>query len=223
MTFNILQWNIRGLRANLEELLDLTKRCSVGIMAIQDSKLSEGWAPPRGFQLLSSEDPSRGASLFIGNSMRATKLNLNTNLVAVAARIFCPKAVTVCCIYLLPGENMSRNSFIDFVQQLPKPYIILGDFNVYSPLWGDERLDQRGKMIEDFLISNDDILLNDKVPTFIHSASGSTSAIDLIIASPTVALDYSWSVHDDLCGSDHFPIILSCNTNVGQDDATFNF
>ncbi|GFS02392.1 ribonuclease HI [Elysia marginata] len=98
-----------------------------------------------------------------------------------------------------------------------------GDFNAHSPLWGDERLDQRGKMIEDFLISNDDILLNDKVPTFIHSASGSTSAIDLTIASPTVALDYSWSVHDDLCGSDHFPIILTSNTNVGQDDATFNF
>ncbi|GFS14096.1 hypothetical protein ElyMa_003154500 [Elysia marginata] len=65
-------------------------------MAIQDSKLPEGWAPPRGFQLLSSEDPSRGASLFIRNSIRATKLILNTNLVAVAARISCPKAVTVC-------------------------------------------------------------------------------------------------------------------------------
>ncbi|GFS10646.1 hypothetical protein ElyMa_006650900 [Elysia marginata] len=52
------------------------------------------------------------------------------------------------------------------------------DFNGYSPLWGDERLDQLGKMIEDFLISNDDILLNDKVLTFIHSASGNTSAID---------------------------------------------
>ncbi|GFR82566.1 nucleic-acid-binding protein from mobile element jockey, partial [Elysia marginata] len=86
--------NRYGTEANFEELLDLTKRCNVGIMAIQDSKLPEGWAPPRGFQLLSSEDPSRGASLFIGNSMRATKINLNTNLVAEAARISCPKAVT---------------------------------------------------------------------------------------------------------------------------------
>ncbi|GFR73998.1 tick transposon [Elysia marginata] len=133
-------------------------------MAIQDSKLPEGWAPPRGFQLLISEDPSRGASLFIGNSMRATKLNLNTNLVAVAARISCPKAVTVCSIYLLPGKNISRNSFIDLVQQLPKPYILLGDFNAHSPLWRAERLDQRGKIIENFLILKlDHILQKDSI------------------------------------------------------------
>ncbi|GFR90629.1 hypothetical protein ElyMa_000823500 [Elysia marginata] len=55
-------------------------------MAIRDSKLPVEWALPRGFQLLSSEDPSRGASLFIRNSIRATKLNLNTNLVAVEVK-----------------------------------------------------------------------------------------------------------------------------------------
>ncbi|GFS01065.1 tick transposon [Elysia marginata] len=124
-------------------------------MAIQDNKLPE---------VCSSEDPSRGASLFVRNSIRATKLILNTNLVAVAARISCPKAVTVCSIYLLPGENISRNSFIDLE---PKPYILLGDFNAHSPLWGDERLDQHGKMIEDFLISNDDILLTKSQLLFI--------------------------------------------------------
>ncbi|GFR72927.1 hypothetical protein ElyMa_003854000 [Elysia marginata] len=47
MTFKILQWNIRGLKANLEELLDITKNCNIGIMAIQDSKLPEEWAPPQ--------------------------------------------------------------------------------------------------------------------------------------------------------------------------------
>ncbi|GFR97626.1 Pol-like protein [Elysia marginata] len=102
-------------------------------------------------------------------------------------------------------------------------FSIIGDFNTPSPLWGDERLDQRGKINGDFLLTNDGILLNDKVPTFVHSAYGSTSAIDLTIASPTVALDFFLSVDDDLCGSDHFLIILSSNTNVGQDDATFNF
>ena len=24
-------------------------------------------------------------------------------------------------------------------------------------------------------------------------------------------MDFSWSVHDDLCGSDHFPVILKTN------------
>ncbi|GFR99378.1 hypothetical protein ElyMa_004527000 [Elysia marginata] len=76
MTFNILQWNIRGLRANLEELLNVTKNCNIGIMAIQDSKLPEGWAPPRGFQLLSSEEPSRGASTFHKKLIKSYKNKL---------------------------------------------------------------------------------------------------------------------------------------------------
>ena len=173
--------------------------------------------------MYSSEDPSRGASLLIHSSIRSTKLNLNTNLAAVAARVSLPKEMTICSIYLLPREKITRNVLNELVQQLPKPYILLGDFNAHSPQWGDKRLDQRGKMIEEFLVSNDNILLNDKVPTFIHSAYGSTSAIDLTIASPTIALDFSWSIHDDLCGSDHFPIILSSNTNCGQDDASLNF
>ncbi|GFS19254.1 RNA-directed DNA polymerase from mobile element jockey [Elysia marginata] len=42
MSFNILQWNIRGLRANLEDFLNITKNSNIGIMAIQDSKLPEG-------------------------------------------------------------------------------------------------------------------------------------------------------------------------------------
>lgn len=196
---SILQWNIRGLKANFEELTMLFKKFNVQVMAIQDSKLSENEAPPRGFQLYSSEDPSRGASLLIHSSIRSTKLNLNTNLAAVAARVSLPKEMTICSIYLLPGENITRNVLNELVQQLPKPYILLGDFNAHSPQWGDKRLDQRGKMIEEFLVSNDNILLNDKVPTFIHSAYGSTSAIDLTIASPTIALDFSWSIHNDLC------------------------
>ena len=34
-------------------------------------------------------------------------------------------------------------------------------------------------------------------------------AIDLSFSSPSIYTDFSWSVHDDQCGSDHFPIILT--------------
>ena len=34
------------------------------------------------------------------------------------------------------------------------------------------------------------------------------SAIDLTLCDPVSYMDYGWKVHDDLCGSDHFPILL---------------
>lgn len=52
-------------------------------------------------------------------------------------------------------------------------------------------------------------LLNNKQSTYIHPATGTCSSIDLALCHPSLFLDFSWKVHDDLCGSDHFPIIIS--------------
>jgi hypothetical protein len=35
-----------------------------------------------------------------------------------------------------------------------------------------------------------------------------SNAIELSICSPSIFLDFKWSVHDDLCGSDHYPIVI---------------
>ena len=52
--------------------------------------------------------------------------------------------------------------------------------------------------------------------TYIHPATGSRSSIDLAICDPALFLDLFWNVHDDLCGSDHFPVILSTSVSVPQ-------
>ena len=62
-----------------------------------------------------------------------------------------------------------------------------------------------------------------KSPTFVHSAYNSTSTIDLAVASPTIALDFQWSVHDDLCGSDHFPIFLKSHAEDNTTHPRYNF
>ena len=38
---------------------------------------------------------------------------------------------------------------------------------------------------------------------------GTYTSLDLSICYPTLLLDYEWKVHDDLCGSDHFPMFLN--------------
>ena len=50
---------------------------------------------------------------------------------------------------------------------------------------------------------------NDSSSTYVHPATGSSSAIDLSICSPNIFLDMQWKTLDDLCGSDHYPISLS--------------
>ena len=59
--------------------------------------------------------------------------------------------------------------------------------------------------------NNNLLLLNNKTSTYLHSATGSRTSIDLSLCDPSLMLDLSWTVHDDLCGSDHFPIIIKNN------------
>ena len=63
-------------------------------------------------------------------------------------------------------------------------------------------------------------ILNDGSATYIHPATGSTSALDLSICGPSLVLDYEWNIHRDLCGSNHFPVILT--SNAVEEDAAPN-
>ena len=69
-------------------------------------------------------------------------------------------------------------------------------------------------MIEDLLLKHNLSILNDGLNTYLHPATGSSSAIDLSIASPSLFLDFSWEVVTDLHGSDHFPICIHSYTTA---------
>lgn len=61
--------------------------------------------------------------------------------------------------------------------------------------------------------------MNDKSKTYIYPATGATSAVDLTLSDPSLFLDLIWQVADDLCGSDHFPIIIK-GVHSQQDQRT---
>ncbi|XP_076436120.1 uncharacterized protein LOC143275729 [Babylonia areolata] len=58
--------------------------------------------------------------------------------------------------------------------------------------------------------------LNDKSPTYLHLSSGKLSCLDLSVCDPSLVLDYEWKVHDDLHGSDHFPVVLRPTDGEGD-------
>jgi len=85
----------------------------------------------------------------------------------------------------------------------------LGDFNAHYSLWGCVDANANGLEIAKFLLQSNLCLLNKKDVTYIHPATGTRSSIDLAICDPALFVDICSNVNDDLCGSDHFPVILS--------------
>ncbi|XP_018013496.1 uncharacterized protein LOC108670541 [Hyalella azteca] len=90
-------------------------------------------------------------------------------------------------------------------EQLPRPFLILGDVNGKHTAWGNI-IDQRGRTIEHFITNCNICLLNTGETTHLHVQTGTTSAIDLSLCIPDIVNNARWSVMSDTYGSDHFPI-----------------
>ena len=156
---------------------------------------------------LSSDDrPIGGSSILVSNSISHQRVPLHTKLQAVAVRISLAVTVTVCSIYIPPSQLCTLADLKEIVHQLSAPYILLGDFNAHSDLWGNQRGDSAGAVIENLLNSRNLCLLNDGSPTYLHPGSGTRTAIDLSMCSPSIFQDLKWSVLRDQHGSDHWPI-----------------
>ena len=160
---------------------------------------------------------SGGSTIVVNNSVPQSLIPLNTNLQAVAVKITLHRTIHVCSIYLPPGDRFNIADLEHLLAQLPKPFIIMGDFNSHSNVWGCRDTDQKGRIIEDVINRNNLLLYNNKSYTYLHPGTGTYSALDLTLADASIFLDYSWKVHDDTCGSDHFPIILE-NSGPELDD-----
>ncbi|GFO14855.1 RNA-directed DNA polymerase from mobile element jockey [Plakobranchus ocellatus] len=222
----VVQWNIRSFRSYFEEQKLLLNRSQSAVVALQECRLGDGQLPLLGYTLLLPQGGSPGdeAALLIRNGTCFSEIDLKTGLHAAAATISLEKTLTVCSLYLPPNSRVSKLSLAELFEQLPKPFLVLGNFNTHSPAWGHSRPDGRGRMLEEFTAENDLIIQNSGEQTFVHSAYHSTSVIDLAVASPSIAAECSWAAHSDLCGRDHFPIFLTLSSHFNVNtNTTFNF
>lgn len=73
-----------------------------------------------------------------------------------------------------------------------------------------------GELIEHVIDIHDLCLFNDTSHTYLHPANGNHTSLDLAICHPSIFLDFEWNVGDDLCGSDHFPILLKGVATSGE-------
>ena len=214
----ILQWNIRGLIRNYTPgLQPLINTLNPTIISLQETKLANNNFKINNYTAYNHINKNTliaagGTSLFIKNHIPQKEITINSKLQCIAVKISTFRPITICSIYIPPTENFNLKQLKDIEIQLPKPYIILGDFNAHSPLWEQEnKNDIKGKIIEDLITQTNTILLNDKSPTYISPATLKTSSIDLTLCSPTLAPFLTWYTQEDTSFSDHYPIIIKNN------------
>lgn len=150
-----------------------------------------------------------GVASLVHDSLLSTEVPLQTDFQTVCVQVHLPSlTLTVCNIYIPPGLTISADELLGLINQLPSPFMIVGDVNAHSPLWGSSRTCPRGSIFESVIDTADLVILNSGEATHFAVATNSSTCIDLVLCSPSLSTDLQWSILDDLYGSDHYPIIV---------------
>lgn len=191
------------------------------IICIQETRFPEMHIPSfKNFDCVyknksNAANASGGVAIFIAPRSEFSEIVLNTTLYAVAIRIKYPLPLTICNVYNPPTSSSNHNNFneanfLHIIRQLPKPYVIVGDFNAHNAIWGSSSNNAAGNIIENILINPnvDLVCLNNGSNTHFNISNGKESAIDLTLSSANIVPKINWNVTDDLCSSDHYPISI---------------
>ncbi|KAI5753545.1 hypothetical protein M8J77_001177 [Diaphorina citri] len=216
----VLQWNINGLKNHLNELTLKVKDINPKIICIQESHLKEeenfnfkGFTSVRK-DFTGGEEACGGVAILIKNTLYSQDLPIQSHLQVVGAIVYMSPTfpISVCTIYIPPNVSPSKEDLLHIINQLPRPFILTGDFNAHSPLWGSRYYNPRGKALEAVILLEDIHVLNKfECPTYLHPASGSESLIDFSLCNAALAPKLEWDIQPQ--DSDHHPIVISVCVN----------
>ncbi|GBO24714.1 hypothetical protein AVEN_187053-1 [Araneus ventricosus] len=147
---------------------------------------------------------SGGVAHLVAHDTPSSVITLHTNLQALAVRVMLSNLVTVCTLYLPSSTSVDERDLDRLVDELPAHFIIVGDFNGHSPLWGSNNTNSRGRQIEEFINTHSLCLLNNGEDTYEVELSTLRSSYYARRLFPY----FNFRVGVDLHDSDHFPIFL---------------
>ena len=124
------------------------------------------------------------------------------------------KTYTVASVYVPPNEAINELAFDRMINSFSSHFLILGDFNGHSHLWGAYQENEREKVVEKLIDRHNLILLNDSVHTRFDTYHQTSSLLDLSLCHPSIYMYVAFEVYSDRLGSDHHPISITNTQNI---------
>ena len=211
--FNICHWNAEGVRTKKLELQTFLKTHNIDVCCIQETHLSPNHRfSVRGFDSFRRDrehGPKGGLLILVKNIYPAAEIHRSgdedTEVLGIKL-ILEGNPLSIYNLYSPPPKALRLHA----IQPEEERWIIMGDFNSHSPSWGYPDLDAKGDEVEDWIITNQMVLINrpDEPHTYYSRAWRKTSCPDIAIATDDVAKTTKRHVEQQLGGSDHKPVLL---------------
>ena len=150
-------------------------------------------------------------------------IQLATHLQAVAVQVTLGSTpVNILSVYTPSPERLTTQVLSRLIRGLNGHILITADFNGHNYSWGSLSNDIRGDVVERFTNKNNLCIFNDGSRTYLkpqaQHSQNPTSAIDLPICTPDLALRCTWAVLPDTHGSDHYPVLISVSPTLAETD-----
>lgn len=208
----ILQWNCRSINSKKIDIYHLINLYKPVIIAIQETWLKPGYNFKVSQYLCVREDRTdgyAGVALLVHNTIPFDHIpianhSIDFSIIAVSINKICFVSVYI------PHPTSSIFDEIEvIISQLPKPVLILGDFNAQHQAWGSTNSSYYGARILDILDSNNFCILNTGVATRRTQPHEGISAPDLSLTTPGLASLLTWKTLSSTYDSDHYPILIT--------------
>ena len=226
-SLKILQWNADTLGTKVDQLRLRMEELDVDVALIQEAKLNRRATPViKGYKEAMRADriicEGGGLVCYIRDSLPFEKLHSRSRNAteSTSFRIRMDKStwVTITNVYVPPAH--SKGQEIRFTPDAIPTHdssIICGDFNGHSVLWDKiQPTDTRGEKVIDWILDNNLEVMNSGEETrhnkSVVEATGSTP--DISLCGKAWHGKCTWSVGEDLGGSDHLPILVTLNNSV---------
>ena len=110
-----------------------------------------------------------GVCILVKDKFIHSQVQFQADLQAVAVCITINnQTYTLASVYGPPSETLNELAFDRMINSFSFRYLILGDLNGYSHLWGVNQENRRAKIVEKLIDRHNLVLLNDSVHTTYH-------------------------------------------------------
>lgn len=213
-----LQWNARSLVANGQELKRFIFELETKPEIIC---IVETWLKPHlnfvlnGYVCERRDSSGGGCATFIKVGVPYRVLGKGEGLEYLVTEVWCNNGSLKVVHFYNPCKRLDIDALELVEGQEGGKIIWLGDFNAHSSLWGGDKTDHNGLVLEELMDRKGLVCLNDGSPTRVGMRV--PSVLDLTLVSQSLAGQIIWEVcSESTIGSDHYPIMCrmgsrSCN------------
>lgn len=207
-----IQWNINGFYKRSVGINRIIYDLQPSILCLQETNLKINHSASiknyTGYFKIRTDAlrASGGVATFIKDTIDSENIPITSDFEVIATLVKLQKPLCICNIYIPDSKIFTKQHLKNLIKQLPKPFVLLGDFNSRNTSWGCNYTDNRGQMVEEFLEEETLILLNNNEPTRHNVSNGNFSAIDLTITNINSTTLFDWQVLPAYSDSDHWPI-----------------